>query len=424
MNVIDWKILNCGISDELLNGFILYGASSTGERLVLLLNELGMSGKILAVTDSDEKKWGQEWMGYTIVSPYEINNIQDDALIVIASVYLDEILKYLQDVLKCKNKVCSSFSLQHAFHYELMGNKPDCFKTDIVMKYRKKYELWKDNLETRNSIIQQKEYFEMVKCIMENPVSILLCGIQKTGNTSLMKSFGEKNILNTAIAKHTNIVITRHALYFSGHTLKNLKEKLYNFNNNEIKIISGVREPVERVISQIWEHISIPFLYNDVFVPDVLSMEDRHFITGLLQYEKNGGIEYDCTSSFYMDIADWFKDHIGEVFGINIFDYAFDKEKGYSIIKKNNISIFIYRLDKLDKLEKEIEEFTGKKSFSLKKENIASNKRYIFAYREYLKHIKIEKGFFNKLTNSKGMTHFYTEEECKNYRNKWQDKII
>ena len=106
MNVIDWKILNCGISDELLNGFILYGASSTGEQLVLLLNELGMSGKILAVTDSDEKKWGQEWMGYTIVSPYEINNIQDDALIVIASVYLDEILKYLQDVLKCKNKVC------------------------------------------------------------------------------------------------------------------------------------------------------------------------------------------------------------------------------------------------------------------------------------------------------------------------------
>ncbi len=416
MKIIDWEILNCGINDEILRKFILYGTSSTGERIVMLLRELNMLEKILAVVDSDEKKWGHSWMGYTISNPNVINNIQKNATIVIASVYLEEIFNFLESEINSSHKVCSSFSLQHAFHYELMNSNSNYFTTDIVLKYKKKYEIWKNNLKYRNSVLQQKEYFEMVKCITENPVSILLCGIQKTGNTSLMASFSEK--------KWVNIAFTRHALYFDSYTLKDLKKKLNNFNNHEIKIISGIREPIERIISQNWEHISIPFLYNDTFIPDILDSQDKHFITELVQYENTSGMKYDCTSCFYLDIADWFNDHIKKVFGIDVFSYEFDKEKGYSIIKKDNISIFIYRLDKLDKLEKEIREFTGKNSLILKKGNIASEKKYIFAYKEYLQHIKIKKNFFNTLFFSKGMTHFYTEGECEKYKNKWQNRLI
>lgn len=132
----------------------------------------------------------------------------------------------------------------------------------------------------------------------------------------------------------------------------------------------------------------------------------------------NGGRGY------YADIADWFEDHIEKTFDINIFEYPFDKEKGYSIIKKNNISIFIYRLDKLSQLEREIGEFVGDTSFTLVKTNVASDKEYSFAYNEYLKNVKIKKEFFNTLTYSKGMTHFYTDEECRQYKNKWNNKLI
>lgn len=416
MKVIDWQLLSCGINNEICNGFILYGASGTGEKMVMLLRELNLSHKILAVTDSDERKWGQNWMGYTISNPNIVNNIPNNSIIVIASVYLDEIFKFLQIKLKCQHKICSSFSLQHALHYELMGTRSNYFSKDIVLKYKKKYELWKNNLKSRNYILQQREYFEMVKCIMENSVSILLCGIQKTGNTSLMASFDKK--------KWTNVAFTRHVLYFDRHTLNLLKEGLCNFNNHEIKIISGIREPVERIISQTWEHMSIPFLYNDIFISDILDSDNGHFITKLTEYEKLSGQKYDCTSCFYLDIVDWFKDHIEKIFGINVFDYYFDKEKGYSIIKKDNVSIFIYRLDKLDGLEKEICMFTDNDSFILKKDNFASGKKYIFAYREYLKRVKIKQDFFNRLVGSKGMTHFYTNEECNNYNNKWKDKLI
>ncbi|MCI9079048.1 MAG: hypothetical protein HFH68_09015 [Lachnospiraceae bacterium] len=416
MKVIDWQILSSGINNEVIDGFVLYGASSTGKRMIMLLRELNLYGRILAVVDSDKKKWGNKWMGYTISSPDIINSFLKDAIIVITSVYLDEIYKFLKDKVKCQNRVCSSFSLQHAFHYELMSGKSSYFTEDIALEYKKKYELWKNNLKSRNSTLQQKEYFETIKCIIENPISILLCGIQKTGNTSLMDSFEGK--------KWTNVAFTRHALYFDKHTLSGIRENICNFSNHEIKIISGIREPVERIISQTWEHISIPFLYNDTFVPDILNSDDGHFITELTKYEEISGRKYDCTSCFYIDIADWFKDHIEKVFGINVFDYNFDKEKGYSVIKKDNVSIFIYRLDKLDKLEKEICMFTGSNTFKLKRGNVASGKKYIFAYREYLKRIKIQQSFFNGLIDSKGMTHFYTKEECEIYKHKWQDKLI
>ena len=416
MEIIDWQILNYGINNELFNGFILYGASGTGERMIMLLRELNISDKILAVVDSNEKKWGHSWMGYTISNPNVINSIQSSATIIIASVYLEEILNFLQNEINSPHKVCSSFSLRHAFHYELMNNKSAYFTTDITLKYKKKYELWKENLKFKNSLLQQKEYFEMVKCIAENPVSVLLCGIPKTGNKSLVTSFAEKN--------WKNIAFTRHALYFDRYTLDNIKEILSSFNDHKIKIISGIREPVERIISQDWEHMSIPFLYNDTFIPDILDSKNGHFITELVEHEKESGMKYDCTSCFYLDVADWFDDHIKKVFGIDIFDYSFDKKKGYSIIEKDNISIFIYRLDKLDKLEEEIREFTGISSFILKRENVASEKKYIFAYKEYLRNIRIKESLFSVLANSKGMTHFYTEEECEKYRNKWQDKLI
>lgn len=125
-----------------------------------------------------------------------------------------------------------------------------------------------------------------------------------------------------------------------------------------------------------------------------------------------------------MDIADWFKDNIEKIFGINVFDYTFDKEKGYSVIRKDNISIFLYRLDKLNKLEKEIIEFTGKNYFKLIKDNISSNKKYIFAYKEYLNHVKINKNLFDKLIHNNGMSHFYTFDEYEQYICKWKDKLI
>lgn len=193
MEMLDWQIMTTGLGNKINQGIIIYGASSNGERVIMLLKQLNLNDKILAIIDSDEKKWGKTCLGYEIKKPEIIDTFSSEVIIIIASVYLNEIFMQLVNNYKCKQNLCSSFAFKHAIHYELMNDKTNIFNTEVTLQYRKKYELWENALKLRNYTLQQKEYFETVKCIIENPVSILLCGIQKTGNTSLVASFNEKS---------------------------------------------------------------------------------------------------------------------------------------------------------------------------------------------------------------------------------------
>ncbi|MCI9078947.1 MAG: hypothetical protein HFH68_08495 [Lachnospiraceae bacterium] len=415
--IIDWQIMSSGLNEEINNRFILYGASGSGKRTILLIKELGLSDKIVAVVDSDEKKWGKIWMGYKISKPEAINTFNSNVIIIVTSIYLKEILKLLQEEINCQQRICSVFSFRHSIHYDIMTNNTNYIKSEAIKEYKQKYNLWKINRIFGISVTIRKYFADIIRCIALNEISILLCGIQKTGNMSLSASFNveslDKGIRNT--------VFTAHMSYYDKDSFQRIKDTLQIFGKHKIKIISGIREPIERNISCKWQRMQEPYLHNDVCIPLVM---DEHYDT----YNINLGIEEKYKEldglGIYASIEDWFNDYILRLFDIDIFEYPFDKEKGYSIINKNNISIFIYRLDKLSKLEKEIGEFTDNDLFTLKQENLASEKQYSLAYLQYIENVKIKKEFFEALVNTKGMTHFYTNEECKNYRNKWKEKLI
>ena len=40
-----------------------------------------------------------------------------------------------------------------------------------------------------------------------------------------------------------------------------------------------------------------------------------------------------------------------EVFGIDVFAYPFDAEKGYTLIKEGNIELLLMKMEKLSELE-------------------------------------------------------------------------
>ncbi len=416
MEIIDWQIMNNGLNGKIDKGIVLYGASGTGERIAMLLHNLKLNNKVLAVLDSDKKKWGSKWFGYNISNPEIIKTIPENAIIVITSVYLDEIFEYLNSKLECTQKICSGFSLKHAIHYDIINNRADYVKKENSEIYKKIYSLWKENNIPVAINSQQKYFYDMVQCIMENPKSILLCGMPKTGNISLSTSFEEET--------KQNVIFTYHASYYNIHTLKTLRESLKFSGENEIKIISGIRLPIERIISHKWQDIKFTYLFNDSCISPLIDYNYDYYINDLLLYEKFNQNNFNCRDYRYNDSFYWFNDHILKAFGIDIFKYPFDKEKGYSIIVNKNISIFVYRLDKLDELENEIREFSGDNNFKLKRANVASEKRYAFAYREYMQNVKVNTDFFDNLVKSKGMTHFYTEEECKNYRKKWESKLV
>lgn len=227
--------------------------------------------------------------------------------------------------------------------------------------------------------------------IAECPVSILIHGIPKTGNRTLLKFFREK--------KTPNVVMTVHHVYHDEVSRNRWQETLKAFRNRDIRIITGIREPIECKLSAIWQTVQLPFCQNEVCFDSVFHEE------------------------YVFSMEEWLKEQLETAFGIGVFCYPFDKEKGYTIIKKDNISVFLYRLDFLSSLEKEISQFAGVKNFKLSCDNIAENKVYVLAYQSFLEEVKFESSFLSKVFNSKIMTHFFTLEERKNYQRKWEEKI-
>lgn len=109
-------------------------------------------------------------------------------------------------------------------------------------------------------------------------------------------------------------------------------DEIINYNKNkEILFISGLRDPIDRVFSGIFQSYGDPKSNETSFI------------------ELDGPLQ-DLLPRFTSDvhkILNWF-DH--EYFsGIDVYEYPFDKKLGYSIIKKNNITIVVYRLDSINK---------------------------------------------------------------------------
>jgi hypothetical protein len=132
-----------------------------------------------------------------------------------------------------------------------------------------------------------------------------------------------------------------------------------------------------------------------------------------------------CCPIKYGKMFDWFDWEIKEIYGIDIYEYPFDKEKGYSIIKKGNIEIMIYRLENLNKLESIVGDFVGLDDFKLESANTAEQKPYNSIYREFAKTILLPKEYVDfYYKNNPRMDHFYSKEEKRQFLTKWSSNIV
>ena len=80
-----------------------------------------------------------------------------------------------------------------------------------------------------------------------------------------------------------------------------------------------------------------------------------------LETEKKTG---NCGAVF-----EWFNVELKEPLGLDIYQYEFDKMRGYQIIEKDNIELLLIKLEKLDECSEVIGRFVGKDNFSIVKSN-------------------------------------------------------
>ena len=199
-------------------------------------------------------------------------------------------------------------------------------------------------------------------------------------------------------------------LCFENNIYPGSKSPVFLINNKIIKkgkpykIICLFRDPLERNISAFFDVFE---LHTGEKVTNY--NEDLESLKGLY-YEK---LNHDFA-------INWFDKQFFEATSIDVYSNDFNKEKGYKLIKKDNIELLLLNSNVDDSLKENlISAFCDLESFTLKNRNISSTKKYAANYKEFKNNIKFSKEYLNRLYNSKYAQHFFTEKHIKNQYEKW-----
>jgi len=264
------------------------------------------------------------------------------------------------------------------------------------------------------------DYIEKIK--LENQIKrqnevILVYQMGKVGSTSIYETLKRNGILSYHIHDFN---ILRRILRQSSVTYKYitlLEKVLFTLRDiciflprkmflkrlkkkSKIKIITLVREPIGRNISGLFQ-VRITRIKKLILSRDIKLIEKKF---------------YEDFPHFYPLV--WFDDELKSIFGIDIYKYNFDKEKGYQIIKRENIEVLVLKLEKLEVNKKIVSSFLSHK-IDLVGANKSEDKWYSDIYKEFRGNFTPNLKYIDTLYNSKYMKHFYSEEEIEEFRNGW-----
>jgi len=171
-------------------------------------------------------------------------------------------------------------------------------------------------------------------------------------------------------------------------------------------VIVGVREPIKRWVSDIFQNINERY---------------THF------YDTNGKVkEQELIEYIYQTLETepmqvWFDEELKKTFGIDVFQYDFDKTKGYTIIKTNNVDILVYQLERLkDSFPMMIQEFLSLELRHPENANESDTKPYADAYRSVLQNLKFDESYLRKFYTRVITSHFYSDSDIDSFVNTWK----
>lgn len=406
----DLKLIeNIGILFE--NKVVLYGNGIQGKKTFETLKRAGV--KVACFCDSNHEKSGDDTF-----SPYRLKKLDEkESIAIIITVESFDFIKQIEETLKELEIRTENVFTQFGLNISLKQNIRD-LRID---------ETFRDFCLDRNSINYDKSsysdsIFSARLCHLEDNLwgkhDVLVLTPAKVGTTTLHKSLNEIGVRHTICHglsrlppchdRYSTKEFKSDFLFISKWYHKAIEKSL---KQKTIKIITLIREPTARDLSIFFE----AFYYNH----PVMLWGDS-FLSACLGFIEN----YYSKEYPHGYMFDWFDFEIKTPFGIDVFAYPFDKEKGYTIIKKDSIEILLMKLEKLNSLEGVVGDFVGEPAFKLIKSNEGDKKVSGYLYNDVKKAIKIPgKHFSVYYENNTRMDHFYTDEEKAAFLKKWENNI-
>lgn len=174
------------------------------------------------------------------------------------------------------------------------------------------------------------------------------------------------------------------------------------------KYITLVREPIARNISAFFQHKDRLYHF-DVNDPGSISKATGQFLN-----------EYP-----HDHILTWFDVEYKQMLDIDIYQYPFDKEKGYMRLDFDHASIIIMRIDLADDIkESVIADFLNLPDYHIVRANVGTQKSSGTEYKRFTAHVTLPQDYIDRMTNSKYIQHFFSDTEIQNIKAKWQRSSV
>jgi len=397
------------------NTIILYGAGDEGKKAYIKLKILGIP--VAYFCESVTAKCGRSIFGVEVISLSKLKELdtREDITVIITSYYtkyIEEILGSISQIQIRTDKIFTAIGLNLSLIQNIMDARISEQNRDLFLNI---YSM--GQLEQKIAGFSNEEKLPPISRCAELASlgidSILVYQSRKVGSSSVSYSLSLADIENMQI----------HFLNFSS-----LKTEKYNEetrqaimnhisgctniirNSQRIKIITIVREPISRVVS--WATFLIYKCYYHY--PHYISPGES-FIESFL----------NIISTSIQDQFNWFHDELEDVFGIDVYAHPFNKDKGYSIIKQDNIEVLVMKTEKLNCLEGVIGEFVGAPNFKLINVNEADSLPIKYIYKNIKDTIKIPyETIAQCYEGNPMMDHFYSLNEKKELLKKWEKNIV
>lgn len=173
------------------------------------------------------------------------------------------------------------------------------------------------------------------------------------------------------------------------------------------KVITLVREPIGRNISEFFQVI-------DAKLPNFVT----RYNAGALTIDETVQTFWECFD--HDDALHWFDQEIKPVLGIDVFAEPFPKVQGYQIYHGPFADLLLLKLEQIDECAgAAFGEFLGLENFRLVKTNVAEEKAYAAAYKEFKQRIALSPAYLQRMVGSRYVQHFYSDAEIDAMCAKW-----
>lgn len=293
-----------------------------------------------------------------------------------------------------------SININKTLDFSQLSHLPQ--KVDHPEQFQKIYKKNKDLVVAK----VRQDFDEAVK---QGKEIVLIYQMGKVGSSSYRSLLKKNNNYLVhqlhRLDSYSNEFMIKHYIN-NGNVQLAIHENMYKEIANyiltekpQLKVLTSVREPIARNISAYFQHLSESDLSKDT---------DSLIHSFLDNYPHELPLN-------------WYDKQFKNVLDIDIFEYPFNKNRGWDEIIKDNLNILILTLE-IDDSEKikALNHFFGFNATRIPNANIAHNKRYAVKYRKFIDTIVFKQDFVQKLLDNDIVRHFYTKSQIEQFYSKWQ----